>query len=93
MFDVTFGEVEYTEDYGFTANRRFIFGGKEQSAEVILMCDDEEEGITQFQRNAFEAFMQKWEEIQHKISVSILRFYNKEEKGSYGPEDKKELAL
>ena len=93
MFDVTFGEVEYTEDYGFTANRRFIFGGKEQSAEVMIMCDDEEEGITQFQRNAFEAFMQEWEEIQHKISVSILRYYNEEEKESYGPEDLKEFAL
>ncbi len=92
MFDVTFGEIEYTEDYGFTAHRQFVFGGKEQSADILIMCDDEEEGITQFQRNAFEALMQEWEEIQHKISVSILRYYNEEEKGSYGPEDLKEFA-
>ena len=56
------------------------------------MCDDEEE-ITQFRRDAFEALMQGWDKIQHRISAAILQYYNDEEKDSYGPEDEKEFKL
>ena len=30
---------------------------------------------------AFEALLQGWDEIQHKISDAILEYYNNEEKG------------
>ena len=55
------------------------------------MCDDEEEGIEQFQRDAFEALLQDWDELQYKIAAAILQYYNDEEKGSYGPEDEDEF--
>ena len=93
MNDVTFGEIEYSEEYGYTVHKNILFGGKEQSVEVTIMCDDEEEGISQFHRDAFEALMQGWDEIQHKIAAAILQYYNDEEKGSYGPEDEEEFKL
>ena len=92
MIDVTFGEIEYEYDYGYTAHKDILFGGKEQSVEVKIMCDDDE-SITQFQRDAFNALMQEWDKTQHKIFDAILKYYNDEEKGSYGPEDEEEFNL
>ncbi len=68
-----------------------MFGETESSVEVTIMCDDEEEGIEQFQRDAFEALLQDWDELQYKIAAAILQYYNDEEKGSYGPEDEDEF--
>ena len=31
MQDVTFGEVNYSEEYGYTVHKNVLFGGKEQS--------------------------------------------------------------
>ena len=90
MFDEMFGEVEYEEDYGYIAHKELFFGGKEQSVEILIMCDDDEEEITQFHREAFGALLQGWDEIQHKILNAILEYYNSEEKGAYGPDNEEE---
>ena len=52
---------------------------------------DEVEEIMQGQRDAYEALMRNWEEIQHKIAAAILQYYNEEEKGAYGPDDPEEF--
>ncbi len=91
MFDETFGEVEYEEDYGYVAHKDLVFGGRKQSVEIMIMCDDDEDEITQFHRDAFEALMLEWDEMQHKISEAILDYYNNGEKGSYGPDDEEEF--
>ena len=92
MFDETFGEVDYEEDYGYTAHKELQWGDEEQSVEVMIMYDDDAEEITQFQRDAFEALMHDWDEMQYKILDAILEYYNSE-KGSYGPDDKEEFKL
>lgn len=89
MLDKTFGEIEYDEDYAYTGKKILILGEEEQSVKVIIMCDAEEE-ISQFQRDAFEALIQEWDEIQHKIADAILEYYNNQEKGAYGPDDETE---
>ena len=91
MYDETFGEVEYSEDYGYICHKDITFGEVEQSVEITIMSDDEEEGISQFQRDAYKALMQDWNEIQHKIVEALLEYYNNDEKGSYGPEDEDEF--
>lgn len=89
MLDKTFGEIEYDEDYVYTGKKILILGEEEQSVKVIIMCDAEEE-ISQFQRDAFEALIEEWDEIQHKIADAILEYYNNQEKGAYGPDDETE---
>lgn len=89
MLDKTFGEIEYDEDYAYIGKKILIFGEEEQSVKVIILCDAEEE-ISQFQRDAFEALIQEWDEIQHKIADAILEYYNNQEKGAYGPDDETE---
>lgn len=45
-----------------------------------MLIDCEEEGeIKQVQRDAYEALMQNWEKMQHKIAIAILEYYNEEE--------------
>ena len=66
MFDETFGEVDYEEDYCYTAHKDLQWGDEEQSVEVMIMYDEDAEEITQFQRDTFEALMQDWDEMQYK---------------------------
>ena len=89
MTDETFGEIEYDEESGYIGHTALTFGETEQSVEVLIGCDDEE--ISQFQRDAFKALIEGWDELQHKIAVAILEYYNEEEKGAYGPEDEAEF--
>lgn len=92
MIDTILKETEYTEGYGFIAHKEFLFLGKQTSAEVLILCDEDEE-ISQFQRDSFAALLHDWDELQHKIASAILKYYNEEEKGSYGPEDKDAFRL
>lgn len=89
MFDEIFGEVTF--DYGYVAKKEITFFGNTQEVEVRIGAEEDEE-ITQVQRNAYEALMQNWEEMQHKIAAAILQYYNEEEKESYGPDDEEESA-
>ncbi len=93
MFDKTFGEVIF--DYSYTANKELTFFGKAQEVEILIGADEEDDDakeITQGQRDSFEALMQNWDEMQHKIAKAILQYYNNEEKGAYGPDDEEEFA-
>ena len=91
MTDILFGEVDYEEDYAYIAHKNLVFGGKEKPVDIYLMEDDEEEGISQFQRDAYDALMSDWDQMQHKIAEAILNYYNGSEKGAYGPDDEEEF--
>ncbi len=89
MYDEVFGEVTF--DYGYVAKKKITFFGNTKEVEVRIGAKENEE-IAQIQRDAYEALMQNWEDIQHKIAAAILQYYNEEEKGSYGPDDEEEIA-
>ena len=71
--------------------QKLLSGGKTQEVEVCISAEEEEE-ITQVQRAAYEALMENWEDMQHKIAAAILQYYNEEAKESYGPDDEEEMA-
>ncbi len=89
MYDEVFGEVTF--DYGYVAKKKITFFGNTQEVEIRIGAKENEE-IAQIQRDAYEALMQSWEDIQHKIAAAILQYYNEEEKGSYGPDDEEEIS-
>lgn len=89
MYDEIFGEVTF--DYGYVAKKEITFWGNTQEVEVRIGAEEDEE-ITQVQRATYEALMNNWENIQHKIATAILQYYNEEEKESYGPDDEEEMA-
>lgn len=89
MFDEVFGEVTF--DCGYTARREIAFFGENREIEILIDADEGEE-ISQLQRDAFEALMHNWEEMQQKTAAAILCYYNEREKGAYGPDDPIEFA-
>lgn len=89
MFDEVFGEVVF--DYGYVAKKEITFFGNTQEVEIHIGGEEGEE-IAQAQRDAYEALMKNWEEMQHKVAAAILEYYNEDEKGAYGPDDEDEFA-
>lgn len=89
MFDEVFGEIEF--DCGFVSKKNIDFFGDEKVVDICIDCDEGED-IIQLQRDAYETLMQNWDLMQRKITAAILKYYNEEEKGAYGPEDEKEFA-
>ncbi len=61
MYDEVFGEVTF--DYGYVAKKEITFFGNTQEVEIRIGAKENEE-ITQIQRDAYEALMQNWEDIE-----------------------------
>ena len=89
MYDEIFGEIIL--DYDYVAKKEITFWGNTQEVEIRIAVEDDSE-ITKVQRDAYEALMQNWEEMQHKIASAILQYYNEQEKGAYGQDDEDEFA-
>ncbi|MFJ7993254.1 DUF6985 domain-containing protein [Peribacillus frigoritolerans] len=70
--DPIFGELEY--EYGWAKDTTIHFFGKEN--EISLMVDGEEDGkFDEEQYMAYQALMQKWEDLQLSLLQSILDYY------------------
>ena len=89
MYDELFGELIL--DYEYVAKKEITFWRNTQDVEIRIAVEEDWE-ITKVQRDAYEALMQNWEEMQHKIAHAILQYYNEQEKGAYGPDDEDEFA-
>lgn len=89
MYNEVFGEMTF--DYDYVAKKEITFWGHTQEVEIRIGVEEEGK-ITQVQYDAYEALMQNWESVQHKLATSILQYYNEEEKESYGPDDETEMS-
>lgn len=70
--DPIFGELEY--EYSWAKDTTIHFFGKEK--EISLMIDGEEDGkFDEEQYMAYQALMQKWEDLQLSLLQSILDYY------------------
>lgn len=90
MFDEVFGEVVLDYD-GYVASVEILLFGQIINAQIRINAEEGGE-ILQVQRDAYNALMQNWEGMQCKIANAILKYYNEEEKGAYGPEEPDEYA-
>ena len=88
-----FGELDF-DDCGYWNGRVKLDGfGEEQ--EVGLMVDSCYEGqteISDYQRETYRAFLEKWPSLQEAVVKEIIRYYNEEERLAYGPDDPEEFA-
>lgn len=84
MYHEVFGELTY--DYDYIAKKEITFFENTHEVEVYIRVEEDEE-ISQVQIDSFKALMENWDEMQHKIAAAILKYYNEEEKYSYGPGD------
>lgn len=87
MTDDVFGELTY--EYGWSGSTELHFGGKPCTVE-LWVCGQEGEPITEAQKQAYLRFLEKWPELEPLMLDELIRYYNEEERFSYGPDPKEE---
>lgn len=86
MKNIDFENLEYNECFGYEGEISINFFGKDMNVYFTVNVEDEE--IADIQYETYEKFKEKWKELQKEIAEKIIKYYNEEEKGSYGPEEK-----
>ena len=93
MTDKLFDELREADAYcwKWEGSLTIDFGGEIQDVELLVQGNEQNE-ITARQKTALSCFLEKWPELQENLIDALLRYYNEEERFSYGPEDKEEAA-
>ena len=89
MKNTDFENLEYNEFFGYEGEISINFFGKNVNVYFTVNVGDEE--IADMQYETYEKFKEKWKELQKEVAEKIIKYYNEEEKGSYGPENKEEF--
>ena len=86
-------KITYSQDdwNGWYRDIPLRFGDKEYTV-GLLVQGEEEDGIAGVQRKAYRRFAAKWEDLLPLLLDELLRYYNEEERDSYGPDDEEESA-
>lgn len=91
MVDQVFGEIRYEDGLGWWGKQTLEFGGNPCTVDVLIH-DDEEKEISQKQKKTYESFLKKWTALQEDLIDALIKYYNEEERFSYGPDDEAEAA-
>lgn len=89
MSEIDLNKLEYVEDEGFQGEIKVDFLGT--TVKPILIIQTEDDKIDDIQYESYNNLIENWDKIQHNVMKRILKYYNDEEKGSYGPDDKEEF--
>lgn len=88
MTDSLFWELTYKYSWWY-GSTTLHFGGK--PGEVgLLVRGEEDEPITNAQKEAYLHFLEKWPILEQPMLEELVRYYNEEERFSYGPDPKEE---
>ena len=93
MADQVLDELREVDEYSWKWQGRqtMDFGGKIWDVDLLVQGNQQNE-ITERQKEAFHCFMEKWAELQELLVTALLEYYNEEERFSYGPEDEEEAG-
>lgn len=91
MTDKVLDELREADAYSWKwqGKQMIDFGGKMCDVDLLVQGNGQNE-ITERQKEAFRCFMEKWPQLQEHLFNALIKYYNKEERFSYGPEDEKE---
>lgn len=89
MSEIDLNKLEYVEDEGFQGEIVVDFLGT--TVKPILIIQTEDDKIDNKQYESYNKLIENWDKIQHDVIKKVLDYYNDEEKGSYGPDDKEEF--
>ena len=81
--------LNYSEGFGYVGNVSIDFFERNMNVEITINSETEE--IADIQEETYKKFKEKWNELQKSVAERIIKYYNEEEKGSYGPDDKNEF--
>ncbi len=93
MLDQIFGELDF-DDCGYWNGRVKLdwFGEEREVGLMVDSCYESQTEISDRQREAYLAFLEKWLELQEAVVQEIIRYYNEEERFAYGPDGPEEFA-
>lgn len=93
MNDKALDEVKEVDEYSWKwqGRQKLDFGGKLWDVDLLVQGNSQKE-ITERQKEAFRRFAEKWPKLQELLIDALIRYYNEEERFSYGPEDQEEAA-
>ena len=94
MLDSVFGILEYEDAWSCWVGKLALdFFGNPVELDVYLQqrYDEPEHDIYESQYETFKRFMEQWPALQKPLVERLIRYYNEEERFSYGPDDKEEL--
>ncbi|MGX8687444.1 MAG: DUF6985 domain-containing protein [bacterium] len=74
MKDRVFGWLHY--GYGWNGSVRLDWSGREEDVDLMI-SGEEEDGISDYQRECFTAFMNAWPALQTEVPEQIFRYYRK----------------
>lgn len=91
MSDKVFDELREADAYSWKWQGKYTidFGGKMCDVDLLVKGEKQNE-ITERQKEAFRCFMDKWPELQEHLINTLIKYYNEEQRFSYGPEDEEE---
>lgn len=88
MTDEVFGKLFQEDDNCWEGEKTLDFGGSNYSVEILIFGKE----VKEIQRSAFKCFMDKWPDLQDKLIDALIKYYNEDERFSYGPDDEEEAA-
>lgn len=88
MSDEVFGKLFQEDDNCWEGEKTLDFGGSNYSVEILIFGKE----VKEIQRSAFKCFMDKWPDLQDKLIDALIKYYNEDERFSYGPDDEEEAA-
>ena len=93
MTDQIFGELDF-DDCGYWNGRVKLdwFGEEQEVGLMVDSCYESQTEISDYQRETYRAFLEKWPSLQEAVVKEIIRYYNEEERLAYGPDDPEEFA-
>ena len=89
MIDEVFGHISYDDDDSWSGTFPLEFGGTWHNLYLLVQVDED---ITDVQRQALQCFDDKWEAIEPLLVEALIKYYNQEEKYSYGPDNEEQAA-
>jgi hypothetical protein len=79
------------DEFGWQGSTTLMFGGKPCQVALEIQCE-EDEPISEAQKQSYSQFIKKWQSLEQPMLEALLRYYNEEERFSYGPDDPEENA-
>lgn len=92
MTDQVFGELDFDGCYWNGHLKLDWFGEMQELTLMVDSCYESQAGISDRQRETCRVFLDRWPELQETVVQEIIRYYNEEERFTYGPGDPEESA-
>lgn len=91
MKNKDFENLKYNVGFGYSGELPITFFGEQIN--VYFAIETESDELADIQYESYEKFKENWDELQNVIAERIIKYYNEEERFTYGPDDQEEKMI